>query len=376
MPADDRENEVPAGEFERKDSPDDASLSVRPAANNRFAGKKSVFVSPKNDRLRAFRQNADEPSSEINERRLRSGRIVRTERPAEASSEPDYEDTGVSCRDGTSDRRENEGVPRDDDSSRNDDKNRNGGRARDAGRGRDRNGRERNDHERTDRERNDRGRNHSGNGEKSRSGPGGRPRRDKKSSPAAVTYEGTSEFVIPGCVIGTAEEYTPGFGTAADRGNIIATISGNVGINQNYRMISVIPATAVPNVIRDGDIVIASVTDIRESSARVEIAATEKAPDREIVNNGNAEIYISNVKDGFTRAISEEFAVRDIVRARVINASKIGLSTVGDDLGVIKAYCGRCKTALDKNGASLKCPMCGNTETRKTADGYGRGVSF
>ena len=208
------------------------------------------------------------------------------------------------------------------------------------------------------------------------------PRRDKKMPAPAVVFEDTGEFVIPGSVIGALEEYEPDYGCVGDRGNIIAVISGRVGISRDDRKITVLPASGVPNVIRDGDIVIGVVTDLRESSARIEIAATEKSPDREIVNNGNAEVYISNVKNGFTKEISDEFAPTDIIRARVINSSKIGLSTVDDDLGVIKAYCTGCRTALelsgsvDPNGSVLKCPECGRTETRKAASTYGQGIDF
>jgi exosome complex component CSL4 len=216
-----------------------------------------------------------------------------------------------------------------------------------------------------------------------RSGKFGKDRRDakggkkfeKKKRPEKVIFEKTKQFVFPGEAIGVIEEYKPGFGTINDDGTIRATVPGVVGINNDQRIITVIPKAKTPNVITEGDIVIATITDIRESNARVEIVAAEKSLDEEIVNNGNAEIYISNIKDGFAKTVADEFSINDIVRAKVIDSSKIGLSTVDSHLGVLKAYCAKCKTDLVRNENILICPHCGNREHRKLAEGYGKGVA-
>ncbi|WNY25350.1 exosome complex RNA-binding protein Csl4 [Methanolapillus millepedarum] len=209
-------------------------------------------------------------------------------------------------------------------------------------------------------------------------GRGGRDgkRPERKKRPEKVLFENTKQFAIPGDIIGAVEEFTPAFGAVIDDGDIRATVSGFVAINIEKRLITIIPKTNTPNTISDGDIVIASVTDVRESNARVELVAAEKNLEDEIVNNGTAEIYVSNIKDGFTKMVSDEFAVLDIVRAKVIDSNKIGLSTVDSDLGVIKAYCSKCKTSLTRSGDILVCPVCGNRERRKLAESYGKGVSI
>jgi len=159
-----------------------------------------------------------------------------------------------------------------------------------------------------------------------------------------------------------------------DDGTIRSTVMGVVGINNEHRMITIIPKTKTLNVITEGDIVIVSITDIRESNARVDLVAAEKSLDEEIVNKGNAEIYVSNIKDGFAKSVADEFSVGDIVRAKVIDSSKIGLSTVDSDLGVLKAYCSKCKTSLTRDGDVLVCGNCGSRERRKLAEGYGKGI--
>lgn len=237
--------------------------------------------------------------------------------------------------------------------------NRNGNHDRNSGRG-DRNG--------------NRDRNGGRNDRNGRGGFGGRKPAEKKKRPEKIVYEKTAQFVFPGEAVGAIEEYKPGFGTVNDDGTIRATVPGVVGINKEHRMISIIPKTKTPNTITEGDVVIASITDIRESNARVDIVAAEKSIDEEIVNNGNAEIYVSNIKDGFAKSVGDEFSVGDIVRAKVIDSSKIGLSTVEPEFGVLKAYCSRCKTSLTRSGDGLVCSNCGNQEKRKLAEGYGKGI--
>ncbi|WNY27947.1 hypothetical protein MmiEs2_01260 [Methanimicrococcus stummii] len=289
---------------------------------------------------RASRPRATEAESSEAEDKPRRAPAERAERPERRS------DSGSER---SSDRR---GGDRNGGRDGNRSRDRDGGR--DGGRGRDRNG---------------------GRGDRNgKGGFGGRKPAEKKKRPEKIVYEKTKEFVFPGDIVGAIEEYKPGFGTVNDDGTIRATVSGVIGINKEHRMVSVIPKTKTLNTITEGDIVIASISDVRESNARVNIVAAEKSLDEEIVNNGNAEIYVSNIKDGFAKSVSDEFSVGDIVRAKVIDSSKIGLSTVDSDLGVLKAYCSRCKTSLTRSDDGLVCSNCGNRERRKLADGYGKGI--
>lgn len=154
----------------------------------------------------------------------------------------------------------------------------------------------------------------------------------------------------------------------------MSLLPGNVAVNEESRSVSVISAARVPNMLNNGDVVFGRITTVRDNSAYVDIAATEKMPDAEIVNNGNAEIYVSNVQNGFTKSVTDEFKTLDIVRARVIDNKKIDLSTVGDEFGVVKAFCTKCKNGLEKNGNYLECPLCKTREYRKLSNKYGQGI--
>jgi len=192
----------------------------------------------------------------------------------------------------------------------------------------------------------------------------------------AVEEEQKEEIrnVLPGDLIGTSEEFIPKSGTYVDGGNIYASASGIVKINNKERSISVEPVTNTPPHLVVGDIVIGQVTDVKDSVALVEIAGIKGKGEREIVNADQAAIHVSNVKDAYVKELYYEFAPFDIVKARVLDLRNMRLSTVNKELGVMKAYCGNCRTVLKIDNNKLKCPKCERTETRKLSSDYGTGI--
>ena len=192
----------------------------------------------------------------------------------------------------------------------------------------------------------------------------------------AVEEEQKEEIrnVLPGDLIGTSEEFIPKSGAYVDGGNIYASASGIVKINNKERSISVEPVTNTPPHLVVGDIVIGQVTDVKDSVALVEIAGIKGKGEREIVNADQAAIHVSNVKDAYVKELYYEFAPFDIVKARVLDLRNMRLSTVNKELGVMKAYCGNCRTVLKIDNNKLKCPKCERTETRKLSSDYGTGI--
>jgi len=185
--------------------------------------------------------------------------------------------------------------------------------------------------------------------------------------------ETKSNFVLPGDFIGTSEEFLPGSGTYEADGNVYAANVGTVQINSKERSVSILPRTDVPPIPKVGDIVIGRVSDIKGSVALVNIARIKGQEDREIATPEQGAIHISNVKNAYVKDIAYEFGYQDIVRAKVIDAKTLRLSTDGRDLGVIKAFCSKCTTALKRKGGKLECPKCKRMETRKIAEDYGSG---
>lgn len=190
----------------------------------------------------------------------------------------------------------------------------------------------------------------------------------------------SQKFVLPGDIIGTSEEFISGKNTFKKGGEIFSTATGLVKINSKTHNISVIPKTDVPPEIEKGDLIIGRVNDLKSSVALVEIARIEGKGEREIVNLQNAAIHVSNIKDSYVKDVMYEFSPFDIIKAKVIDLKTMRLSTSGKNLGVIKAYCGKCHLAMNKisdNGDKsnkLKCPACGNIESRKLSSEYGVSV--
>ncbi len=182
------------------------------------------------------------------------------------------------------------------------------------------------------------------------------------------------EIVLPGDLVGTSEEFTARNGTFVDKGNIYAAAAGIVEVNTRERSISVSPVTNTPPHLNVGDIVIGQITDVKDSVALVEIAGIKGKGEREIVNAEQAAIHVSNVKDAYVKELYYEFAPFDIVKARVIDLKNMRLTTLNKDLGVMKAYCGRCRDVLKLENDKLKCPRCGRIETRKISSDYGTGI--
>ncbi|AGB50399.1 putative RNA-binding protein (consists of S1 domain and a Zn-ribbon domain) [Methanomethylovorans hollandica DSM 15978] len=186
--------------------------------------------------------------------------------------------------------------------------------------------------------------------------------------------EGELVFVMPGDIIGTTEEFIPGIGTFLNVADIHAASTGIVKIDRKARMISVVPSTKYPPSVNVGDIVVGSITSLRESVVLVEIAAIKDEGEREFQKVGIAAIHVSNVKDSYCKRLDEEFSVGDIIKAKVLNTENMRLSTAEQELGVMKAQCFNCRTVMVKDNNKLLCPECGRTEKRKLSQDYGTGI--
>ncbi|MDF2957628.1 MAG: Exosome complex RNA-binding protein Csl4 [Candidatus Alkanophagales archaeon MCA70_species_1] len=180
------------------------------------------------------------------------------------------------------------------------------------------------------------------------------------------------KIVVPGDFLGTSEEFIAGDGVYDERGKIYAAVVGEVKIED--KRISVVPKVGTPPLPKNGDIVIGRVEDIKESVVVVNIACIQGREDRGVAISERGIIHISNIKNSYVTNLQHEFAHEDIVRAKVIDAKALRLSTEHRHLGVIKAICGRCKSGLVRRGNVLVCEKCKRVEMRKIADDYGKVV--
>ncbi len=178
------------------------------------------------------------------------------------------------------------------------------------------------------------------------------------------------KFVVPGEYLGAAEEFVPGRGTYENSGRIFASLAGRPTIDARDRTIRVDAANAVPT-LQEGDVVYARVDELKSAMAICTIVSSAPGG-RGIPGTPEGTVHISKAKEGFTDSLADEFAVGDVLLAKVLQTRpSIKLTTAPADLGVISARCQVCHGLLIPAGRELVCPRCGHREHRKRAEGAG-----
>jgi exosome complex component CSL4 len=167
---------------------------------------------------------------------------------------------------------------------------------------------------------------------------------------------------FPGEKISVEEEYSAGVGTYNDDGVIRATNIGEAQFDDEYRKVNI--DSKVVKKVRVGDIVYGKVTTVRDSSVTVELIKSENG---QIIINNRSQLPVRNVAKKYVSKISEFYKTGDFVKAKVSNMDKYStdLATNETGLGVVNAYCKKCKSNLDYSNGKLMCLACGNVETRK-----------
>ncbi|HTT73793.1 MAG TPA: exosome complex RNA-binding protein Csl4 [Thermoplasmata archaeon] len=185
-----------------------------------------------------------------------------------------------------------------------------------------------------------------------------------------MTAEELPKVVLPGDYLGAAEEFLPGRGTYEHGGRIFASVIGTPAIDPRDRTVRVEAANGVPE-LNEGDVVYARVDEIKTAMAICTVlsSATSK---RGIPGKPEGTVHISKARDGYTETLSGEFAVGDMLLAKVLQAHpSVKLTTAPATLGVVSARCQVCHALLRPHGKELVCPRCGHQERRKLAQGPG-----
>jgi exosome complex component CSL4 len=176
------------------------------------------------------------------------------------------------------------------------------------------------------------------------------------------------ELVLPGDYLGAAEEFMPGRGTYENRGRIYASLLGRPAVDPRDRTIRVDARNAVPEIL-EGDLVYARVDELKTAMAVCTVLVTATSR-RGVPGKPEGTVHVSKVKDGYTETLAGEFAVGDILIAKVLQAHpSIKLTTAPASLGVVSARCQVCHALLSLGGRELSCPRCGHKERRKLAQG-------
>jgi len=82
-----------------------------------------------------------------------------------------------------------------------------------------------------------------------------------------------------------------------------------------------------------------------------------------------AVLPVTAIRRDYVRDIRTEVKIGDIIKARIqkITKSGIDITVMGTPYGVVRAFCPRCRTAMDVNSGIFLCGACGWKERRKIA---------
>lgn len=183
-----------------------------------------------------------------------------------------------------------------------------------------------------------------------------------------------TKLVLPGDFLTTEEEFFAGKNTFENgSGKIYSTSIGLAEFKEKERKVEVKQKKSL-NLLDAGSVITGQVILVKDSRLVISILKAEKNGEKKIPLNSSAVLLISNVSQGFVKNLRDEFRVGDIIKAKVISVSpqSIEVTTSYSDLGVIKAYCVKCRNALELSGRELKCRNCGSVEGRKISSDYGK----
>lgn len=167
---------------------------------------------------------------------------------------------------------------------------------------------------------------------------------------------------FPGEQIAIEEEYSAGNSAFEEDGLIKASIIGESVFNDDDREANV--KGKLVEVAKEGDIVYGKVTTIKDSSAIVELL---RADEKKVICNTRSQLPVRNVAKEYVTNIRDFYKTGDFIKAKISKVDKysIDIATNETGLGVINAYCSKCKSALQFSNNKMMCITCGNVEDRK-----------
>ena len=179
------------------------------------------------------------------------------------------------------------------------------------------------------------------------------------------------KLVLPGEQVATVEEYESGEGTFETEGKVYAGWVGVLEVDDTNKVVRVRPFNP-PAELKEGDVVYATVNDIRAAMATAQVVAIHGRT-RDMAGDIEGSLHVSKIASGYVDDIHGEMSLGDVVRARVDQVfPSVQISTVDRNLGVVRALCGNCRAVLAKKSENeLKCPRCERVERRKLAVDYG-----
>ncbi len=180
-----------------------------------------------------------------------------------------------------------------------------------------------------------------------------------------------TRIVAPGDYLCAPEEFMAGPSTYVEGGAVRAAAAGMVIYDFKSRRVVVKPFAEKKAKPGAGDLVLGVVTAVREDVATITVLMDDKW--RPFSSPFTSLLHVSQASRQYTKSLSDAVKLGDLVRVKVLRDSvPMHVSMRDAGLGVLAAYCSKCGALLvqGQGSSTLRCPRCGNTETRKTAPDY------
>ncbi len=173
-----------------------------------------------------------------------------------------------------------------------------------------------------------------------------------------------SKRVLPGDHLGNALELANGKNVINENDELYALVSGD--LKQNERDVDVEPRKKISQ-LKEGMPMVCLVEEVLESKAFL-VCVPEHPGEERTLGEVDAFLPVSNIRKGFVKTIRTELAAGDIVRAQIVSTKPgVEMSTVEDNMGVLVAFCRRCRVRMDLKGNLFECSSCNTKENRKVA---------
>ncbi len=177
----------------------------------------------------------------------------------------------------------------------------------------------------------------------------------------------------PGDILGSEIEYAPGKGAYSDGEYVRASVIGDKEVNNESRTLDVKPYFPIPKMAHKGIVFFGVVNDITNMGASIELLEpASKRPGHIGVAGKLALLKVGDVSEGYIRNIRDALRIGDIVKVKVLRVRRGAIDVTMKDkgLGVIKAFCSKCREPLKLRGSKLYCPKCNSYENRRLGYPY------
>ena len=181
-----------------------------------------------------------------------------------------------------------------------------------------------------------------------------------------VVLVSMQKTVLPGDQLGFSEEFVAGSSAFEQDGVIYASAAGSEHSDAAARSVGVAARKSL-RPVKQGDVVYGLVDDLMDTVAIVRFQAAPQGSLSLVSGTDSAFLRVSELMPGYVEHIRDCLRVGDIIRARVLDVKPLGtyLTLKADDLGVIQAYCSRCRSEMASRQTFFLCPKCGSRESRK-----------